>query len=81
MPPDVLFQFEFALVGEGSEAELFAEKLDVVGIVRKAALQRSFCNRDTGAEAIHGLFIRGKQVMIEVLNRDEEDRVCRLTND
>lgn len=34
-----------------------------------------------GAEAIHGLFIRGKQVMIEVLNRDEEDRVCRLTSD
>jgi arginine/lysine/ornithine decarboxylase len=37
--------------------------------------------QQAGAEAIHGLFIRGKQVMIEVLNRDEEDRVCRLTND
>lgn len=33
-----------------------------------------------GAEAIHGLFIRGKRVMVEVLNRDEEDRVCWLSS-
>lgn len=34
-----------------------------------------------GAEAIHGLFIRGKRIFVEVLNRDEEARVatlCRL---
>ncbi len=31
-----------------------------------------------GPEAIHGLFVRGRRVFVEVLNRDEEDRVMRL---
>ena len=31
-----------------------------------------------GADAVHGLFVRGKRPFVEVLNRDEEDRVHRL---
>ena len=31
-----------------------------------------------GAGAVHGLFVRGKSLMVEVLNRDEEDRVQRV---
>lgn len=31
-----------------------------------------------GARAVHGLFTRGKKVLVEVLNKDEEDRVLRL---
>ena len=35
--------------------------------------------KQAGAEAVHGLFIRGKKVMIEVLNQDEEAHVYHLT--
>ena len=31
-----------------------------------------------GTDAVHGLFVRGKKLLVEVLNRDEEDRVVRL---
>lgn len=31
-----------------------------------------------GAGAVHGLFVRGKSLMVEVLNRDEEGRVQRV---
>ncbi len=34
-----------------------------------------------GAEAVHGVFLRGHRAFVEVLNRDEEDRVHRLDED
>lgn len=34
--------------------------------------------RREGLDAVHGLFTRGKKPFVEVLNRDEEHRVCRI---
>ena len=31
-----------------------------------------------GPAAVHGLFARGKSLMVEVLARDEESRVARI---
>ena len=34
-----------------------------------------------GTDAVHGLFVRGKKIYVEVLNRDEEHRVQWLTGE
>ena len=31
-----------------------------------------------GPGAVHGSFVRGRRVMVEVLNREDEDRVQRI---